>query len=75
MGIEGYIYFTTIPTDYAYATDNGGLIKVEPYDLEFYAIPSEDYNPPGMLTFYGDGRNMLESDVTVSDSDPTTTVT
>ena len=66
---------TTIPTDYAYATDNGGLIKIEPYDSEFYAIPSEDYNPPGMLTFYGDGRNMLESDVTVSDSSPTTTVT
>jgi len=66
---------TTIPTDYTYATDNGGLIKVEPYDLEFYVIPEEDYNPPGMLTFYGDGRNMLESDITVSDSDPTTTVT
>ena len=61
---------TTIPTDYTYATDSGGLIKIEPYDLEFYAIPDEDYNPPGMLTFYGDGRNVLSSPiVTINDGD------
>jgi len=61
---------TTIPTDYTYATDQGGLIKVEPYDLEFYVIPEEDYNPPGMLTFFGDGRNVLSSPVvTVDDGD------
>lgn len=61
---------TTIPTDYTYAIDSGGLIKIEPYDLEFYAIPQEDYNPPGMLTFYGDARNVLSSPiVTVDDGD------
>jgi hypothetical protein len=66
---------TTIPTDYTYATDNGGLIKIEPYDLEFYVIPEEDYNPPGMLTFYGDGRNVLSSPVvTISDGDFTGTL-
>jgi len=66
---------TTIPTDYVYASDLGGLIKVEPYDLEFYVIPEEDYNPPGMLTFYGDGRNVLSSPVvTISDGDFTGTL-
>lgn len=61
---------TTIPTDYLFPADTGGLIKIEPYDLEFYVIPSEDYNPPGMLTFYGDARNVLSSPiVTVDDGD------
>lgn len=60
---------TTIPTDYVFPADAGGLIKIEPYDLEFYVIPSEDYNPPGMLTFYGDGRNVLSSTVSLDDGD------
>ena len=64
----------TIPTDYTYATDQGGLIRIEPYDLEEYVTNEQNYNPPGMLTFYGDSRNMLESDVTVTDSNITTTV-
>ena len=64
-----------IPTDYTYASDLGGLIKIEPYDSEFYVIPTEDYNPPGMLTFYGDGRNVLSSPVvTISDGDFTGTL-
>jgi hypothetical protein len=56
--------------DFAYPSDLGGKIRIEPYDEENYMIPEEYYNPPETITFYGDGRNNLTSTVTVTDSSP-----
>ena len=58
----------SISNDYAYATDNGGRIRIDPYD-EDYMIVDEMYNPPVIIPFFGDGRNNLTStNLTVTDS-------
>lgn len=49
-----------ISGDYAYINDQGGKIRIEPYDLD-YMIVDEMYNPPVIIPFYGDGRNNLTS--------------
>ena len=68
---------TTLPEDYAYMSDEGGIIRIEPFDAEEYVVPEEDYSPPQMLTFYGDARNVLpEETITVSDDlDPDNDIT
>jgi hypothetical protein len=62
-----------ISGDFAYPSDRGGRIRIEPYDAEDYMIPEEYYNPPETITFYGDGRNNLTSTVTITDASPTIT--
>ena len=58
----------SISNDYAYATDNGGRIRIDPYD-EDYMIVDEMYNPPVIIPFFGDGRNNLTStNLTVTDN-------
>lgn len=69
--------FTTINTTVgtntiAYPSDGGGKIRIDPYD-ESYSDIDEYFNPPVTYTFYGDGRNVLGSTTTVSDSSPTIT--
>ena len=68
---------TTLPEDYAYMSDEGGIIRIEPFDAEEYVVPEQDYSPPQMLTFYGDARNVLpEETITVSDElDPDNDIT
>lgn len=60
----------SISTDYAYATDMGGRIRIEPYDGEAYFAAEEYYNPPVTYRFFGDGRNNLSSTVTITDASP-----
>ena len=60
----------TIPADFAYATDLGGRIRIEPYDSEAYFAAEEYYNPPVTYRFFGDGRNNLSSTVTITDASP-----
>ena len=62
----------SISNDYAYPTDEGGKLRIEPYD-ENYSSPDEYYNPPVVYTFYGDGRNNLEDSMTVTDTSPNIT--
>jgi len=58
-----------ISNDYVYASDAGGRIRIEPYDLEDYMAPDAFYNPPINIPFFGDGRNNLKStNLTVTDA-------
>jgi hypothetical protein len=43
----------SITNDYAYATDEGGIISVEPYNDGNYFAIDELYNPPVSYTFTG----------------------
>lgn len=58
----------SIPKEYVYTSDLGGKIRKEPYDSEYYF--AEDYNPLEIIPFYGDGRNNLQSSITVTDASP-----
>ncbi len=58
----------SIDSEYVYPSDVGGRIKIDPYDLESYF--AEDYNPDVIIPFYGDGRNNLQSSVTITDAAP-----
>ena len=62
----------SISNDYAYPSDEGGKIRIEPYD-ENYSDTADYYNPPLVYTFYGDGRNNLEDSMTVTDTSPNIT--
>lgn len=66
--------FTTInkniTNDYVFPLDNGGSIRIEPYDGEGYFTEDSRYNPPIIIPFYGDGRNNLQSNVTITDASP-----
>ena len=65
-----------IINEYAFVTDLGGQIRIDPYDLEDYFTVDEFYNPPVQISFFGDGRNNLTStNLTISDAAPTTVVT
>lgn len=57
-----------ITNEYVYTSDLGGRIRKEPYDSEVYF--AEDYNPLEIIPFYGDGRNNLQSSITVTDASP-----
>ncbi|NDB60385.1 hypothetical protein EB001_18335 [bacterium] len=58
----------SIANEYAYPSDLGGSIRINPYNLEEYF--AEDYNPDVIIPFYGDGRNNLQSSITITDASP-----
>lgn len=66
--------FLTINKDmgmeYVYPSDQGGQILIEPYSSEDYFVPEEFYNPPVVIPFFGDGRNNLQSSITITDASP-----
>jgi len=57
-------------TEYVYPSDQGGHISIEPYSSEDYFVPEEFYNPPVVIPFFGDGRNNLQSSITITDASP-----
>ena len=57
-------------TEYVYPSDQGGHISIEPYSSEGYFVPEEFYNPPVVIPFFGDGRNNLQSSITITDASP-----
>ena len=60
----------SISNEFVYTSDIGGSIRIEPYDAESYFVPEEYYNPPVIIPFFGDGRNNLQSSVTITDAAP-----
>lgn len=52
---------------YVYPADSGGIIRIEPYDSDYFTT-DQFYNPPVAYRFYGDARNVLSSTVSVSDA-------
>jgi hypothetical protein len=57
-------------TEYVYPSDQGGHISIEPYSAEGYFVPEEFYNPPVVIPFFGDGRNNIQSNITITDASP-----
>lgn len=60
----------SISSENVYTSDIGGSIRIEPYDAEAYFASEELYNPPVIIPFFGDGRNNLQSSVTITDAAP-----
>lgn len=59
---------TSIPTEYAYAVDQGGWIRIDSWDVS-YAAPKEIYASEGTyFRFWGDERNVAKSSTTMADS-------
>lgn len=52
---------------YVYASDSGGIIRKDPYDVDYFAVEGF-YNPPVAYRFYGDARNILSSSIDISDA-------
>lgn len=52
---------------FVYPADSGGVIRREPYDIDYFTIEGF-YNPPSAYRFYGDARNVLSSTVSMDDS-------
>ena len=63
----------SITNDYVYTNDLGGRIRKDPYDSEYYF--AEDYNPFEIIPFYGDGKNNLQSSITITDASPSVSKT